>query len=289
MLKKYNKQKNYCSKLYKKERKPFFSNLNPTNIRDNKIFWKYIQLFFSEKRKLSNKITLVDDNDTIVSDDQSISEELNTFFKNATKSLNIRQNSHKTDGSKEIEDQVQKAISKYKNHPSIILIKSKIKVPELIVFTEASVSDIEKELSNLNTKKASTSKNMTAKVLKASIENYSEALTKLFNNTILTSDFPDKLKVAGVSPIFKKDDPQKSKNYRPFGVLHVVSKVFERLLHKQMSFHVEKYLPPYLCGHRKWFSTQQALLSLLEIWNNVLDKKEYGGTVLMVFQKRLIR
>ena len=114
---------------------------------------------------------------------------------------------------------------------------------------------------------------MTAKVLKASIENYSEALTKLFNNTILTSDFPDKLKVAGVSPIFKKDDPQKSKNYRPFGVLHVVSKVFERLLHKQMSFHVEKYLPPYLCGHRKWFSTQQALLSLLEIWNNVLEKK----------------
>ena len=30
-LKKYKKQKNYCSKLYKKERKAFFSNLNPSN------------------------------------------------------------------------------------------------------------------------------------------------------------------------------------------------------------------------------------------------------------------
>ena len=169
----------------------FFRNLNPSNICDNKTCWKYIQLFFSEKRKISNEITLVDDNDVIVSDDQSISEELNTCYKNATKSLNIRQNSYLTDESNEIEDQVKKAIFKYKNHPSIILIKNKITVPELFAFTEASVSDIEKELSNLNAKKASTFKNITPKVLKASIESCSEVLTKLFNSTILTSNFPD--------------------------------------------------------------------------------------------------
>ena len=121
--------------------------------------------------------------------------------------------------------------------------------------------------------------------MKASIESCSEVLTKLFNNTILTSNFPDKLKVADVSPIFKKDDPQKSKNYRPVSVLPVVSKVFERLLYKQMSLHVEEYLSPYLCGYRKGFSTQQALLSLLERWKNVLDKKGYGGAVLMDLSK----
>ena len=137
-----------------------------------------------------------------------MSEKLNTFFKNAAKSLNIRQNSYLTDESNEIEDQVKKAIFKYKNHSSIILIKDKITVPELFAFTEASVSDIEKELSNLNTKKASTFENITPKVLKVSIESCSEVLIKLFNNTILTSNFPDKLKVANVSPIFKKDDPQ---------------------------------------------------------------------------------
>ena len=104
--------------------------------------------------KSSNKITLVDDNDTMVSDDQSILEELHTFFKNATKSVNIGQNSCQTDESNEIEDQVKKAIFRYKNHPSIILIKNKITVPEIFVFTEASLSDIEKELSNLNTKKS---------------------------------------------------------------------------------------------------------------------------------------
>ena len=125
-------------------------------------------------------------------------------------------------------------------------MKNKITVPKLFAFTEASVSDIEKESSNLNTKKASMFKNITPKILKASIESCSEVLTKLFDNTILNSDFPDKLEVADVRPLFKKDDPQKSKNYGPVSVLPVVSKVFERLLHKQMSLHVEEYMSPYL-------------------------------------------
>ena len=76
--------------------------------------------FFYEKRKTSNKIILVGDNDTIISDNQSISEELNTFFKNATKRLKIQQNSYIKDEWKDIEDKVKKAVFKCKNHPSII-------------------------------------------------------------------------------------------------------------------------------------------------------------------------
>ena len=87
--------------------------------------------------------------------------------------------------------------------------------------------------------------------MKASNESCSEVLTKLFDNAILNSDFPDKLKVADVSPLFKKDDPQESKNYRSVSVLLVVSKVFERLLHKQMSLHVEEYMSPYLVWLQK--------------------------------------
>ena len=35
----------------------------------------------------------------------------------------------------------------------------------------------------------------------------------------------------------------------------------------------------------KGFSTQQALLSLLERWKNVLDKERYGEAILMDFSK----
>ena len=52
-----------------------------------------------------------------------------------------------------------------------------------------------------------------------------------------------------------------------------------------MSLHVEEYMSPHLCDYRKGSSTQQALLSLLERWKKVLDKKGYGGAVLMDLSK----
>ena len=78
-----------------------------------------------------------------------ISNELNNFFENATKALNIRENSYLTEKS-ELSDPVNKAISKYRNYPSILLIKDKMRNPTSFSFKEASLSDIEKELRNLN-------------------------------------------------------------------------------------------------------------------------------------------
>ena len=68
-LKKYKKHKNFCSRLYKKERKKYFDTLDVNKITDNKAFWKNIQPLFSEKRKLKNKKTLEDSEKNILSDD----------------------------------------------------------------------------------------------------------------------------------------------------------------------------------------------------------------------------
>ena len=58
----YKKQKNYCSRLYKKERKKFYANLNLTDITDNRKFWKTIKPLFSNKEPNKKKITLVKEN-----------------------------------------------------------------------------------------------------------------------------------------------------------------------------------------------------------------------------------
>ena len=81
---KFKKQKNYCSRPYKKEWKKFFERINPRRISENKSFWKNIQPFFSKKRKISNKITLVDDKENTIFEDHLVSEKLNKFFENAT-------------------------------------------------------------------------------------------------------------------------------------------------------------------------------------------------------------
>ena len=101
----------------------------------------------------------------------------------------------------------------------------------------------------------------------------------------MTSSFPTELKVADVSPVFREDGQFKTKPFRLVSVLPVVSNFSERLLHKQMSLYGDRFQSPYLCGYRKRFSTQQALISLLEKWKIVLDKKGYNGAILMVLSK----
>ena len=48
---------------------------------------------------------------------------------------------------------VDKAVFKYKNHPSILTIKNSLRVTTPVLFNEVSLVDIEEELSNLNAKK----------------------------------------------------------------------------------------------------------------------------------------
>ena len=122
-FKKYKKHKNYCSRLYKRERKSFFESIDSSKITDNKTFWKNIQPFFSEKRKTVNKITLVNENEDILSNDKVVADEINSFFKNATKNLGITENTYIVDNSNDITDPVNKTIDKFKNHPSILLIQ----------------------------------------------------------------------------------------------------------------------------------------------------------------------
>ena len=56
-------------------------------------------------------------------------------------------------------------------------------------------------------------------------------------------------------------------------------------MQKQIRGYINNYLSPYLCGYRKGFSSQQALMSLIENWKRVLDKKGFGGAVLMDLSK----
>ena len=147
------------------------------------------------------------------------------------------------------------------------------------------MSDIEKELRSLDPNKAYTFKNIPPEILKKSREYCFDIQERLFNKTLSNKKFPDELKLEDVTQKYKKDDPNKSKNYRPVSVLPVVSKVFEEIMHDQISQYINSFLTPYLCCYRKGFSTQQSLLSLIEKCKIVLDSKGYGGAVLMNLSK----
>ena len=61
-----------------------------------------------------------------------------------------------------------------------------------------------------------------------------DSLVYLFNISFETSQFPDPLKIARVSPIFKNGDKTEKSNYRPISLLPVVSRLFEKLVVNQL-------------------------------------------------------
>ena len=64
----------------------------------------------------------------------------------------------------------------------------------------------------------------------------------------------------------KKEDASLLKSYRPASVLPVVSKIYEKIMQKQIIEYTDKHLSPHLCAYRKGYSTQSALRSMLEKW-----------------------
>ena len=82
---------------------------------------------FGKITQISNKITLAGNKESTIFDNHLVSEELNKFFENATRGLEINENSYIIDtGSNEV-NSVEKAINKYRNHPSALLIKNRLK------------------------------------------------------------------------------------------------------------------------------------------------------------------
>ena len=101
------------------------------------------------------------------------------------------------------------------------MIKNKVKVTTPFSFNEASLADIEKKIFRQNLKKVGISQDIPPKLLKNSIYLCSETLKQIFYDIAIYCEFPNELKKAVVTPIFKK-----AKNYKPVSVL-LVLKVFK--------------------------------------------------------------
>ena len=100
-------------------------------------------------------------------DDDPIAKELNKFFKNAVSTLNTKENRLITNRSSDsITDPADKVIDKYKFHPSILLIQKHLKNHDIFSFKTVDIGDIEKEINNINPKKATTTNSIPPKILK---------------------------------------------------------------------------------------------------------------------------
>ena len=127
--------------------------------------------------------------------------------------------------------------------------------------------------------------NISNTVLKYISNEISECITLIVNQSIMTGIYPDKLKVAKVVPIFKKEHKLQLKNYRPISVLPVISKIFENVLLTQLVkyFTTNNLLSSQQYGFRSNRSTDLAALELMDRYIKKYDRQLMACKYLSLF------
>jgi len=286
----YRKQRNKCVFLLKKAKRDFYGNLNPSAICDNKSFWKTVKPIFTDKSVSTDNIILVENN-KIINDDAINAEIFNEFFSNAVRNLNIEPYDLFSFDGNLFEDDVNdndpilKSIRKYELHPSILKVKENISDSKKFSFVPTDMQSVSKEIFNLVDSKACPIKSIPPKILKLNSDFFVSKFVIDFNSAIKTGIFPSNLKLADISPIFKNGEKHSKLNYRPVSILSAVSKIFERLMARQINSYMNDRLSIFLCGFRKGMSAQNCLLFMIEKLRKAFDRGGKGGILLTDLSK----
>ena len=123
------------------------------------------------------------------------------------------------------------------------------------------------------------------KILKENIDIFSAYICEFFNATIRSSKFPSTLKNADITAVFKKGFKGSKENYRPVSILPTISKLFEKIISRQVTNFMDPLLSKYQCGFRKGFSAQNCLLTMLEKWKSSVDRGKSFGLLLTDLSK----
>ena len=189
---KYKKQRTFCVKLLRKTKQDYFNNIDIKSVSDNKMLWKTIKPYFSNKGLNSYKIFL-SEKGRLIKDPAAIAATMNDYFVNITKTIGLKQ------------FQFDHLSNLFEDHTSIISIKSNLgNVSDKFDFKKVHEKEVKREIMNLNSKKATCHGAMPAKILKQFCDSHLIIITKIIKESITEGTFPSELKLAEVTAVFKK-------------------------------------------------------------------------------------
>ena len=133
-------------------------------------------------------------------------------------------------------------------------------------FSLVSETDIETVLSKLKPKTSCGHDGLSIKLLKGASSSICRPLALIINQSLSSGIFPDKLKLAKVIPIYKKGDSSLYDNYRPISLLPAFSKLFEKVVYRQLYefFSHNNLFYDSQHGFKELHSTETAALEFID-------------------------
>ena len=102
-------------------------------------------------------------------------------------------------------------------------------------------------------------------------------LKYLFDMSLESGIFPNKLKIARVIPLFKVGNPANISNYRTISALPCSSKMLERIMYNRLYKYLttEKILYPKQFGFQRGHSTEHAIVKLANQMYESFERNQY--------------
>ena len=260
----YKIQKNLYVTLLRKDKRDCYENIELGKVSDSKKFWNTVKPVFGNNATTRNNIFL-NENEKVVTSEIKRAKIFDKYFVNIVPKLGIepvvssRNNDLETGNLSAI-------IKTYKNHSSIIAIEKYMKGlgEKLFSFSKATIDIVLRNMQKLNTRKASQLNDVPTKYIKKFSDVFTPVITDDYNNCVAIGIFPECFKTAEVIPTYKKDKPTEKTNYRPISILSNISKIYERLMHDNMSDYFNDVLSKFQCDFRRGFGAQNCLLYMIE-------------------------
>ena len=219
--KKYTTLRNKVVKLQRKYVQHYFYQKCSTQ-DGAKNFYKVVKPFISNKSSLNNNGRIIlREEENIISEPANVAEIFNMNYSS------LAQYNYEYDGL-DTTDFVE-IIDKHSSHSSVELIKNNITSGRVV-----SVDIFHKYINSLDANKRIGHDGLNAKFLKLCGSHIAKPYCDLFNQCVNQSMFPIDMKLAEISPMFKKNDNLDKENYRSVNILTAMSKVFEYIISDQM-------------------------------------------------------
>ena len=258
-----NQYRNKLTTIIRRSKELYYRNAFQNCRYSIKETWRLIKNITSQtnNHKTIDKIMV---NDAEITSDNEIAEIFNDYFSNIALNLDSR-------------------IPHYPTSPMGYLRNS---VPHSIFLRPITSNECANIIDSL--KNTSYNKDtLPVKIFKLAKHILIEPIRYLINMSIENGVFPDVLKCANVTPIFKNGDRCCVANYRPVSVLPYLSKIFEKCIANRVLGFIDsnKIITPNQFGFQKGKSTEQAILKLIEGIHNALNSKKHHLSIFVDLSK----
>ena len=201
----YKKCRNEVTRQIKNAKTEFFTT-NLQNSKNSKESWEFINKLLNKNQKTTttNNIKVGEKN---ITDNESISNAFNNFFIEIGPTCKLASNIPPSDVD-----------------PTEFVRPSDMEF-NFIPITKPVLATA---INQLNISKASGLDNISNKLIKAAGNTIHDSLLHLFNLVLVTGIFPEALKIARVTPIYKEGNKSECENYRPISVIPALAKILEK-------------------------------------------------------------